>query len=86
MLSMKISEEQVQKALEYLHTSDEPRPSPRVVGVSADVLERALAVIDATPDVRDDRVDSAMQMLDGPPSSDEVAQKMIGRIVSDSIR
>lgn len=84
---MKISEEQVQKALEYLHTSDTSKPSQSESGISPDVLERALTVIDSTPDVRDDRIDSAMEMLDGtPPSSDEVAQKMIGRIISDSIR
>lgn len=39
------------------------------------------------PDIREDRVKSALDSLaSGPQSSAEVAAKMIGRIISDSIR
>jgi hypothetical protein len=86
-VGMKISEEQVRKAVEYLQTPRSSSLAHHAPGVSPELFERAMSVINATPDVRDDRVDSALELLDGSgPSSDEVAQKMIGRIISDSIR
>jgi hypothetical protein len=84
---MKISEEQVRLAVEYLQTSDEEPGRSIPDGVSPEILERARSIVETTPDVRADRMDSAREMLDGVgPSSSEVAQKMIGRIISDSIR
>jgi hypothetical protein len=84
---MKISDEQVRQAVEYLQTPGESHAQPLSESVSSECLERARSVIETTPDVRDDRLDSAREMLDGcGPSSTEVAEKMLGRIVSDSIR
>jgi len=84
---MKISDEQVRLAREYLQTSETSAMRPVSQGVSPDTVDRALAVIADTPDIRDDRLSSAQEMLDGSgPSGTEVAEKMIGRIISDSIR
>jgi hypothetical protein len=84
---MKISDEQVRRAVEYLQTTEESCAEPLDPHVSSECIERARAVIDITPDVRDDRLDSAREMLSGVhPSSGEVAEKMIGRIISDSLR
>lgn len=84
---MKISDEQVRRAVEYLQTTDLSEERLVLQGVSPDIVDRARAVIAGTPEVRADRLNSAREMLDGPgPSSSEVAEKMIGRIISDSIR
>jgi hypothetical protein len=84
---MKISDEQVRRAVEYLQTTEDSRFEPLDPHVSNECIERARTVIDTTPDVRDDRLDSARAMLSGArPSSTEVAEKMIGRIISDSLR
>ena len=84
---MKISDEQVRRAVEYLQTTESSNTHSSAQDVSADTVERARAVIEGTPDLRDDRLGSAREMLDGAgPTSSEVAEKMIGRIISDSIR
>jgi hypothetical protein len=86
---MMISEEQVRRAVEYLRTSDgywetvvaDPHDLPE------GLLQRVTALLEAMPDVRDDRVEEARGFLNEPlPNAEELAAKVIGRIVSDSIR
>ena len=89
-----ISEEQVRRAVEYLQTSDEywadkyweasvldPHALPE------DLMRRVNALLASMPELRDDRIDEARVFLADPlPAADELAAKVIGRILSDSIR
>jgi len=86
---MMISDEQVRRAVEYLRTSDE-----YPVAVESESDPAALALVDRVvealreiPDVREDRVAHARVLMDDSlPSAEELANKLIGRVVSDSIR
>jgi hypothetical protein len=86
---MMISEEQVRRAVEYLRTSDgywegavlDPHALPE------DLMRRVTALLASMPELRDDRIDDARVFLaDQMPDSEELAAKVIGRILSDSIR
>ena len=88
---MIISQQQVQKAVEYLRTPSGSAAASHsgtaYDAVSPEFLERVHKVIDECPETRADRVEHARACVQGSaPSSDEVAEKMIGRIVSDSLR
>ena len=87
---MIISEEQVRLAVRYLQTPDAKCADHydcSAASIPPELLDRVKAQLDSTPETRQDRVDHARSMLDGQkPSSREVADKMIGRIVSDSLR
>lgn len=88
---MIISEEQVRRAVEYLHTSegDDVAAIDRAceASVSPELLEKVQAVCAELPDTRDERVEHARGMIEGRQlTSSEVAEKMIGRIISDSLR
>jgi hypothetical protein len=87
---MIISDEQVRLALEYLHTSGESSvrlPVDSAVGVTPELVERVRRAIAEAPETRPDRIEEARVLLNSAePSSREVAVKMIGRIISDSIR
>lgn len=87
---MIISDEQVRLALVYLHTSGELSGRLSVdptVGVTPEFVERVRREIAQAPETRSDRMREARELLTGSePSSREVADKMIGRIISDSIR
>ncbi|MHB9003699.1 MAG: flagellar biosynthesis anti-sigma factor FlgM [Coriobacteriia bacterium] len=88
---MIISQEQVQRAVEYLRT---PAGSGAAFihartpeTVSPELLRRVHEAIDCCPDLREDRIARGKALVaDGSPSCDQVAEKMIGRIVSDSLR
>lgn len=89
---MMISEEQVRRAVEYLQTTgpNSVSASSRLASsgdVSVELVDRVRMELATTPDFREDRVAQARALLAaGPFSSAEVAEKMIGRIISDSIR
>jgi hypothetical protein len=56
-------------------------------GISLELLLAARDAVENTPDCRPERVQEAMDHLDaGVPDCHEVAQMMISRIVSDSLR
>ncbi|MFA5845075.1 MAG: hypothetical protein WC971_09640 [Coriobacteriia bacterium] len=88
---MIISDEQVRLALEYLQ-------SPRVAspgdpgraadsGVTPELVERVKSALESMPETRGDRVAEARAVLESSGfASHDVAVKMIGRIISDSIR
>lgn len=86
--NMIISEEQVRLAVEYLRTSDEYScRSAQSPAVSDELLARISAVMLDVPDVRVERLAEARQRcVVTLPSSEEIAGKLIGRVVSDSIR
>lgn len=55
--------------------------------LSSDFLARIMRAIEDSPDTRSDRVEAARRRLDqGRPDSREVAEKMVSRIISDSLR
>ena len=86
---MIISDEQVRLAVEYLQTSERQGAVEQRGGdeIAPELLARVRDIVSTIPDTRDDRVEQAREMLAGiGPSSSEVAEKMIGRIVSDSLR
>lgn len=86
---MMISDEQVRRAVDYLRTSEEHvEPLERVTDPGAiELVDRVVEALRELPDVRDDRVEHARRFVnDTLPSSDELASKLIGRVLSDSIR
>jgi hypothetical protein len=87
---MIISDTQVQLVLDYLHTQDRSASMSATIdqaGVTPDFMERVRREIALAPETRDDRVAEAKVLIaQQGMSSDQVASKMIGRILSDSIR
>jgi len=86
-----ISEEQVRKALQYLQTSKRLGAPDSLSSASADIptdlVDRVRDALRTEPDTREDRIEHARELLAGAgPTSAEVAEKIIGRIVSDSLR
>lgn len=87
---MMISYEQARLAAEYIKA----RRGDEVAGLSRAVagdlppgfIERVRENLAGTPDLRADRVAAARGLLASQPSADEVAGKMLSRIVSDSLR
>jgi hypothetical protein len=86
---MMISDEQVRRAVEYLQNSDEDSGPVEIdsdPGVLA-LVDRVVEALRDVPDVREDRVAHARSFMgDRLPSPEELAGKLIGRVVSDSIR
>jgi hypothetical protein len=86
---MIISEEQVRRAVEYLRTSDEYETSGMSIppALSPEFASHVAEVVSALPDLRDERIEEARERcLEVLPASDEIASKLIGRLVSDAIR
>jgi hypothetical protein len=87
---MLISDQQVALVLDYLHTKGESTTDPMVAppaGVTPAFMDRVRREIALSPETRHDRVAEARELIAGQGmTSDEVATKMIGRILSDSIR
>jgi hypothetical protein len=87
---MIISDEQVRRAVEYLRTSEEHQDDPAAtVGepASTELVSRVRAEVERLPDVREDRIAHArVLMADDLPPAEELASKLIGRIISDSVR
>lgn len=87
---MIISDEQVRRVVEYLQTSDEYDVTSRTQSRSegyTDLVDRVVREVSAMPDVRGDRVEQARAMMAfNPPDPGLVADKLIGRVLSDSLR
>ncbi len=88
---MIISEEQVRLAVRYLQTSEGVHVADidraRAGSVSPELIQKVQAVCATLPDTREERVEHARVLVAGVhPSGSEVAEKMIGRIISDSLR
>ncbi len=86
---MIISDEEVGRVREYLHnggansvTSNGSRTPP-----DKEFLDSVVASVCSLPDVREERVEQARRrMADAMPGSEEVACKMIARVLSDFVR
>ncbi|MHB1018602.1 MAG: hypothetical protein ACYC1R_00150 [Coriobacteriia bacterium] len=85
---MMISDEQMLRVAECLKADCAPtatpisheQPDPELVAGIVDML----AVM---PEMRYDRIQHARQMIDGHmPNSGELAAKLVGRVLSDSLR
>jgi len=84
---MIISDEQVRRALTYLRTPATNEKSSAPCDVPDELVERVRAALRDLPDTRDERVSEAIARLEAdPPTPDEVAAKIIGRAISDSLR
>lgn len=83
---MIISDEQARLAaldLKNIHPDD----VTHFAAVSEDLLAAARAIVEDTPELRPDRVSEArMHMGAGVFDSQEIASKMISRIISDHLR
>ena len=86
---MQVTELQVQRSLQALtdHASDETDPTasqPRSDGVPEGLVER----LAEAPAVRDDRLAEARERLETGerPSADDLAGRMVGRLVCDRLR
>ncbi|MBE0416467.1 MAG: flagellar biosynthesis anti-sigma factor FlgM [Coriobacteriia bacterium] len=84
---MIISEEQVRLAVDYLRTHDTHNEHSIPGDVPEHLLKRVREVLDTLPETRDERVSEAKDRMEThPPSAEEVAAKIIGRAISDSVR
>jgi hypothetical protein len=86
---MIISDEQVQLVLAYLHTTEESGgqpPADAVSGITPELVERVRREIADAPETRTERMEEARELLLTEPTSRQIADKMIGRMISDSIR
>lgn len=88
---MIISSQQVRLAAAYLQDTQRGlAAAPYEAGssaVPAELVAKVRETVALLPDTRDDRVEQGRLHFEGPwPSGSEVAEKMIGRIISDSIR
>jgi hypothetical protein len=85
---MIISDRQAELALSYLRqqqTLERVRRATARAAVSPEFLELVKDRIASLPDTRDERIVAAWEVLDGDISSAAVADKMIGRLISDEV-
>lgn len=88
---MIISNEQAQKAIEYLQIAkpfealaQEPSAAGRI---HPEFLGKVCRGLMELPEAREDRIQQARQAITvSPPASAVVAEKMIARLLSDSLR
>ncbi len=84
---MIISDEQARRVAEYLGSTTEPLGHPTDRVVCTDIVHQACTVALGSPDAREDRVaDAKERLLSGLPLSADIANKMVSRILCDSIR
>ncbi len=82
-----ISDEQARRAAELLHTPEYRCSGCITVEVPPDLLAKVRFHLDGLPEYREDRIDAARaRIATQPPTSDEIAAMMIGRILSDQVR
>lgn len=84
-----ISSEQVRLAAEYLQTSGEYAETRSQAGQAsgAEIVKLVKESLRCVPEVRSDRIEHARALMeDGLPPASDLAEKLIGRVISDSIR
>jgi len=84
---MIISQSQVRRVLEYLQTTTDASASAASIKpeIAPEFVERVRRMLEDMPETRSDRVAHARQNLEAVTAQD-VADKMIARIISDSLR
>jgi len=88
---MIISNEQAQKAIEYLQIAKPfealARGPSAAVGICPEFLGKVCRSLMELPEAREDRIQQARQAITvHSPASAVVAEKMIARLLSDSLR
>lgn len=84
---MIISDEQARAAANYLRDTHCRGAVCVAPDVSAELIQRAREVAEATPDMRSDRVvDAVERMRTHTLDSHDIAEKMLSRIMSDALR
>ena len=89
ILSMMISEEQVRRVAESLKTQHAFSAATRstVAVTDPDLVAGIVDMLCCIPELRQDRVEQGRRLVNGSmPGSDELAAKLIGRVLSDSLR
>ena len=82
-----ISNEQARRAAELLQTPDYRCAAHVPCEVPPDLLKKVRVHLAGLPEYREDRIDAARVRIETePPSPDDIAAMMIGRIFSDHIR
>ncbi|GAB4274744.1 MAG: hypothetical protein Kow0056_03480 [Coriobacteriia bacterium] len=85
--SMIISEEQVRKVIEFVRSGGaEGSSSTQHLDIPSDLAARISECVRCAPDVREERVREAQARLASGVNPSDVADKMIARLVSDSLR
>jgi ABC-type arginine transport system ATPase subunit len=85
---MMISDKQARLALDYLKTHQSRQRQVRLLDdaqVSPEFMAQVKARISQLPDTRDDRVIAAWEVMSGQVTAQDVADKMIGRLISDEL-
>lgn len=86
-MGMRISDEQAKCAVALLRERGVGQQEAHAESVDPAVIAQAVDIAYSSPDFRDDVVAEARWMLEKhPPTSEEVAAKMLSRIASDSLR
>lgn len=86
---MKISSEQVHRALEYLQTTDRYQAGATFAAMGRremDLVRRVVDCVQQMPDVRAERVEEGKELDGHIPDASTLAQSLINRVLSDSIR
>lgn len=82
-----ISDEQARFAAESLRDSASARSDRSASEVSPDLMARVMSTLAEEPECREERLTAAKLHLQmGEPSAQEIASKMVARLVSDSLR
>ncbi len=74
--------------MEYLRqqqTRERERRLLKRAAVSPELVEKVKAAIALLPETRDERIFAAWEIVDGDIPASAVAEKMIGRLISDEI-
>ncbi len=83
------SNEQIRLSAACLHSQaiTLSRGEGTVIDVPPDLMTRIMDYLSSVPDVRDDRVTHARNLMTyDPPSASAIAEKLIGRVICDSLQ
>jgi len=86
---MKITDEQIRLAVEYLRETGAHGAAACEApdGDLSDLVKRVVEEVERLPDVREERVAEARALIEGAlPDAEEVAAKLIERLVADHVR
>lgn len=85
---MMISDEQMLRVAECLKAEMAPTAqSTSSSGPDSALVAGIVDMLAVMPEMRHDRIEHARQMIDGHmPNSDQLAAKLVGRVLSDSLR
>jgi hypothetical protein len=86
--NMMISERQAKLALDYLRRTQASRRIRRAADradISPELMARVMDAISDAPDLRAERIEVASEVVRGQVTAELIADKMIGRLISDEL-